>query len=77
MKHTIRELRQARGESRADLAEALGVPLPQVMEWELGQATPTLARVHTLMEHFGVRDEQIELEPWRPPSGADRRSEMC
>ena len=72
MKHTIRELRQARGESRADLAETLGVPVPQVMEWELGQATPTLARVRTLTAHFGVRDEQIELEPWRPPSVADR-----
>ncbi len=76
MKHTIRELREARGEARADLAEALGVSLQQVMEWELGQATPTRSRLRTLTEHFGVRDDQIELEPWRPPSIADRLADV-
>jgi hypothetical protein len=44
---------------------------------ELRQATPTLSRIRTLTAHFGVRDEQIELEPWRPLSVGDRRSEVC
>ncbi len=76
MKRTIWELREARGESRADLAEALGVPLQQVMEWELDQATPTISRLRALTEHFGVCDDQIELEPGRPPSFADRLADL-
>jgi transcriptional regulator with XRE-family HTH domain len=67
MKRTIQELREARGESRSDLADVLGVTLNELTEWELGRAQPGVARMRALTEHFGVRDDQIKLEPGRPP----------
>ena len=76
MQRTIRELREDRGESRSDLAEALGVPLQTVMDWELGQTEPTISRLRLLTEHFGVRDDQIELQPGRPPSLGDRLTDL-
>jgi transcriptional regulator with XRE-family HTH domain len=68
MIRTIQQLREERGESRTDLATAIGVTLDDVTEWELGRAKPTLSRQRMLSEHFGVRDDQINLEPQRPPS---------
>jgi transcriptional regulator with XRE-family HTH domain len=68
MIRTIQELREERGESRDDLAVAVGVTLNEVTEWELGRAKPTLSRMRILSEHFGVRDDQINLEPHRSPS---------
>ena len=72
MRKTIQELREERGESRADLPAALGVTLDEVTEWELGKAEPGLSRVRTLTEHFGVWDDQIHLRPADPPSISDR-----
>jgi transcriptional regulator with XRE-family HTH domain len=65
---TIRDLREERGESRADLAAAVGVTLSELTEWELGRAQPGVARMRLLTEHFGVRDDQINLEPNREPT---------
>jgi transcriptional regulator with XRE-family HTH domain len=65
---TIQELREERGESRSDLAAAIGVTLSELTDWELGRAEPGVARVRLLTEHFGVRDDQINLEPHRDPS---------
>ena len=76
MKRTIQQLRENRGESRSDLAEALGVTPQHVTEWEMGKAEPTVSRLRALTEHFGVRDDQIDLEPGRPPSIADRLGEL-
>ncbi len=76
MQRTIRELREDRGESRSELAEALGVPLQTIMDWELGQAEPTITRLRALTEHFGVRDDQIKLRPGDPPSIAERLAEL-
>jgi transcriptional regulator with XRE-family HTH domain len=76
MQRTIRELREDRGESRSDLAAALGVPLQTIMDWELGQAEPTISRLRTLTEHFDVRDDQIKLRPGDPPSFGDRLAEL-
>jgi transcriptional regulator with XRE-family HTH domain len=76
MKHTIQELREARGQSRADLADTLGVTLDEVTESELGRAQPRIAPMRALTEHFGVRDDQITLEPGQPPSVADRLGEL-
>ena len=76
MKRTIRELREDRGESRSDLAEALGVPLQTIMDWELGQTEPTISRLRALTEHFGVREDQIKLRPADPPSIAERLAEL-
>ena len=68
MKRTIQELREARGESRSDLADALGVTLDEVTDWELGRAQPGFARMRLLTEHFGVRDDQINLKPGQVPT---------
>ena len=72
MERTIQHLREDRGESLSDLADAIGVTLQHVTEWEMGKAEPTVSRLRVLTEHFGVRDDDIELEPGRPPSVADR-----
>ena len=71
MRKTIQELREARGESRADLAAAPGVTLDEVTDWELGKAEPGITRVRVLTEHFGVRDDQIKLRSADPPSLTD------
>ena len=72
MKRTIQELREEREESRSDLAAALGVTLSEVTEWELGRSEPTITRMRVLAEHFGVRDDQINLRPGQSRSLADR-----
>jgi len=68
MRKTIQELREERGESRSDLAAAVGVALLECTDWELGRVEPRVARMRFLAEHFGVRDEQINVEPNRPPT---------
>jgi transcriptional regulator with XRE-family HTH domain len=69
---TIRELREARGESRQQLAAALGVIPEEVAAWEMGKAEPTISRLRALTEHFGIRDDQIDLNPGHPPSITER-----
>src|ERR671921_615049 len=72
MRKTIQELREARGESRAQLARALGVKPSVVTEWEAGVAEPTISRLRALTEHFGVRNDQINLRPRESSSLANR-----
>ena len=69
---TIRELREERGESRTQLAKALGVMPGDVAEWEMGRTEPTMSRLRALTEHFGVRDDQIDLRPGHAPSVIER-----
>ncbi len=76
MKRTIRDLREERGQSRAALAAALGVTLEDIVEWEMGKTEPTISRLRALTEHFGVRDDQINLRPGDPPSLGDRLAEL-
>ena len=68
VRKTIQELREARGESRSELAAAVGVTLSELTDWELGRAQPGVARMRLLTEHFGVRDDQLNLELHRPPT---------
>jgi len=72
VRKTIQELREARGESRLDLADALGVTLDELTDWELGKAAPGVERVRLLTEHFGIRDDQINLEPNRAPTPGEQ-----
>ena len=76
MKRTIQQLREERGESRSDLAGALGVTVHQVTDWEMGRAEPTISRLRLLTEHFGVRDDQIDLQPRHPPSIGERLAKL-
>jgi hypothetical protein len=52
------------------------VTLSEVTDWELGKAEPGVARMPALTTHFGVRDDQIRLDPGQPPSLADRLGEL-
>jgi transcriptional regulator with XRE-family HTH domain len=72
MRKTSRELREARGASRSQVARALGVMPQTVVDGELGRSEPTIARFRALTEHFGVRDDQITLQPGQPPTLAER-----
>jgi transcriptional regulator with XRE-family HTH domain len=60
---SIQQLREARGESRQELADAVGVTLDEVSAWETGEAEPTVTRFRALAEHFGVAEHEIELAP--------------
>jgi len=72
VRKTIQELRAARGESQMQLAAAIGVTSKEVADWEAGTAEPTISRLRALTEHFGVRDDQINLRPGEPSSLANR-----
>jgi transcriptional regulator with XRE-family HTH domain len=66
MTKTIQELREERGESQQQLANALGATPSDVADLESGVASPSVTRLRLLTEHFGVREEGINLEPYRP-----------
>jgi transcriptional regulator with XRE-family HTH domain len=68
MKKTIRQLREERGESPQQLAEALGATRHDVQDLEAGIASPSVERLQLLTEHFCVDQTAIDLEPNRPPS---------
>ena len=72
MKRTIQQLREDRGESRSELARALGVAVKDVTDWEMGKAEPTLSRLRALTQHFGLRDDQINLRLGQSSSITDR-----
>ena len=63
MKRTIQQLREERGESRMQLADALQVTLDVVTDWELGRDAPGLTHVRALAEHFEVPEFDLELYP--------------
>ena len=58
---TIQELREDRGETRMQLAEAIGVSLDELTDYELGEAEPSVTRFRALAAHFGVAEHEIEL----------------
>jgi transcriptional regulator with XRE-family HTH domain len=68
MPKTIRELREERGESEQQLADALGATLTEVSDLESGIASPSVQRLRLLTEHFGVDEADINLEPYRSPT---------
>ena len=72
MKQTIRQLREARGESETQLAEVLGATLQDIQDLERGIASPSVERLRLLTEHFGVDETAIDLEPQRLPSLGER-----
>lgn len=68
MPMTIRELREARGESEQQLADALGATLQDIHDLETGIARPSVERLRLLTAHFDVRDDEFNLEPYRSPT---------
>ncbi len=73
---TIRQLREERGESQHQLAAAIRVTLSDVVAWEQGTTEPSIERLRLLTEHFGVRDDQIDLRPGHPPSIVERLTDV-
>ena len=63
---TIRQLRQARGWTQADLAEQVGVRRKQVQLWEIGKHFPRPATRLALADLFGVSVEAISVGPAEP-----------
>jgi transcriptional regulator with XRE-family HTH domain len=61
MPRTIQQLREARGESRLQLAEALDVSISEITDWELGRAEPSCSRLHALVAHFGIAEHELRL----------------
>ena len=55
----VKELRTAAGMTQKALADQLGVTVPTVSKWELGQRTPELERVFRMTLIFGVTIEEI------------------
>jgi transcriptional regulator with XRE-family HTH domain len=55
----VKELRTAAGMTQKALADQLGVTVPTVSKWELGQRTPELERVFRMTMIFGVPIEEI------------------
>ncbi len=55
----VRELRTAAGMTQKELADQLGVTVPTVSKWELGQRTPELEKVFRMTLIFGVPIEKI------------------
>jgi DNA-binding transcriptional regulator YiaG len=72
----IRGLREERGESQMQLAAAIGVTSKEVADWEMGRAEPTTSRLRALTEHFGVRDDEIDLRPGHNPSITERLADL-
>ena len=54
MRDKIRALREARGMSQTELAEALGVDQTTVSAWETGKAEPTIFNLRRLADILGV-----------------------
>jgi transcriptional regulator with XRE-family HTH domain len=76
MKKTIRQLREDRGESDFQLVDALSATSKDIQDLEQGIASPSVERLRVLTEHFGVRDDQIDLRPGDPPSLAERLTDL-
>ena len=68
MTKTIQQLREERGESQLQLAQALDSTLTEITDLEDGIASPSVTRLRLLTDHFGVDETDIDLEPHRAPS---------
>lgn len=55
----VKELRTAAGMTQKALANQLGVTVPTVSKWELGQRTPELEKIFRMTLIFGVGIDQI------------------
>ncbi len=66
-KKTIRQLRQERGWSQADVAGRLRLTTSTVANWESGHRVPTAHNLQRLAALFGVPVEAIAVGPPAQP----------
>ena len=64
----LARLRQARGYSKTDLADRLGVTVTSICYWEQGRSRPRLARLQALAALLGTSPTEL-LSRDTPPSG--------
>jgi transcriptional regulator with XRE-family HTH domain len=75
----LREMREAAGMSRSELAGKAGVSERGIVQWERGEREPSWSMVLALCQALGVSCEQFVKEPGekqargrgRPPKAAD------
>ena len=60
--HKLKELRQARGISQAELAEALHVSRSAVAKWENGLGMPNKESAGMVADYFGINVEELLSE---------------
>lgn len=61
MRKTIRELRQEKGWSQAELAHRAGVAPSSIYNWESGRYEPRASQLRELADALGVKMDDIEL----------------
>lgn len=69
----LRELREAKGWTQQQLADAAGIKLGGVRNLEQGRRSPVWETVIALCQALGVNCDQFMVEPTdRPPAGPGR-----
>jgi transcriptional regulator with XRE-family HTH domain len=69
----IRSRREAAGLSQQQLADRIGVPLPTLRHWEIGQREPRAAACLRLAQALGVAIEELVREPAPDEKPAPRK----
>lgn len=69
--NTIKQLREDRGWSQAELARRVGVHAMSVSYWEIGRYEPKASQLKALAAAFGVSMDDIDF--WTP--GANREKD--
>lgn len=64
----VRQLREAKGLTREQFAELVGVSYHQVVKWELGRQTTTVKRLAEIMSVLDVTPEEFWDENYIPGS---------
>lgn len=55
----IKELRLMRGETQAQVADAVGLSVVTICQYESGARTPSLGSVFALCQHFGCTVDEL------------------
>ncbi|MBR2172706.1 helix-turn-helix transcriptional regulator [Sphingopyxis sp.] len=64
----LARLRQARGLSKTDIADRLGVTVTSICYWEQGRSRPRLARLQALAELLGTSPTELLSRDSAPAS---------
>ena len=70
----LARLRRARGFSKTDLADRLGVTVTSICYWEQGRSRPRLARLHELAALLGTTPTELLNRDSAP--GGDHLSDL-
>jgi len=70
----LARLRRARGFSKTDLADRLGVTVTSICYWEQGRSRPRLARLHELADLLGTTPTELLSRDSAP--GSDHLADL-